>query len=306
MGINIQILKLLLEENNYSPLYGDILLIGRSTVTISDIRIRELLQKYGIDASKLLCTQKKNKTRHASEGFHIDDVKLFECLSDSINSITVLDISDYEGASITVDLNYPIPKKLYNKFDFIFDSSVLDNIFNPAQGIVNISNFLKSQGRVLHLHHSSFFPGSMVACNPEWFYSFYACNKFLDVKLYLAEQNSIGWNRFEFETTLYKYKSSFTYNEYYDRFKAATGKSSVYYSLLLAEADEDWVDREITFPSNLQYISSSNEPNWTIREDKFNASPRPILGKKRLGNDVRDIATLPLSTDHFEFLTDKF
>ena len=306
MGINIQTLKFLLEENQYLPLYGDILLIGRSTVTISDIRVSKLFEKFGLSASHLLNPKKNTSTRHSVSGYHIDDIELFKSLSDNINSVSVLDISEYEGASIKADLNYPVSEEYHNQFDFIYDSSVLDNIFNPAQGIVNICNLLKSRGRILHLHHSSFFPGSLVACNPEWFYGFYSCNKFFDLKLYLAEQSSVGWNRFEFETNLYKYKPSYTYNKNYNRFLAASSKSSVYYSLCFAQADAEWGQREIIFPSNLQYISSSEKSNWAIQEDNFNKTSRPLVGGNSAPKDIKNFAALPLSTDHYEFLMEKF
>ena len=306
MGINIQTLKLLLEENRYKPIYGNVLLIGRSTVTISDERVKKLFKDYGKDPSSLIFEQNFNKTRHANNDYYIDDVLLFKSLSNQIESVSVLDVSNYEGASITADLNFPIPKEHLNKFDFIYDSSVLDNIFNPAQGIVNIAKMLKNRGRVLHLHHSSFFPGSMVACHPEWFYGFYACNRFLDVKVYLAEQVSPGWNRFEFETNLFKYKPSFTSSIDYDRFLGATNKSAVYYCLSIAEADDLWEKRKHVFPSNLQYISSSKEFQWPSLESIFSKNDRPIVGATEKKVQDVNMNDLPLGSDHFEYLATKF
>jgi SAM-dependent methyltransferase len=306
MGINIQTLKLLLHENSYLPIYGRVLLIGRSTVTISDDRIIDLLNFHKINPLPLLKNQKSGQTRHSVDSYYLDDVTLFEALSDKIDAVDVLDVSDYEGATITADLNYPIPKEFWNRYDFIYDSSVLDNIFNPAEALLNVSRLLRSNGRVLHLHHTSFFPGSMVACHPEWFYGFYACNGFKDVKLYLAEQTSLGWNRFEFETNLYSYSPVFSSDPEYNRFLGATNKRAVYYSLILAESGKNLAEKELNFPTNLQYISTSNAFDWTVREKQFSSSKRPLVAFDDKLNCSKKVSELPLGTDHFRLVAEKF
>lgn len=304
MGINIQALKALLHENNYKKLSGDILLVGRSTVTISKPRLNGLLKDYNLILN-LKNEANVPETRHSNEEFDVDDIELFNCLSDEIKSINVLDVSDYEGADVIVDLNNNIGNAQKKKYDFIFDSSVLDNIFNPAQGIFNLSSLLKNKGRILHLHHTSFFPGSMIACPPEWFYSFYSLNGAHDTKIYLAEQLEDGFNRFEFKTQLFKYKPSYTYNKNYNRFVAATRKPSVYYTIALMEADNSWEARKLRFPSNLQYVSSSNEVDWSKREEEFCKTSRPIISG--LVSKSEKINTLlPHETDHYELVSTDF
>ena len=46
-------------------------------------------------------------------------------------SVSAVDISDYEGAEIILDLCSDVPEEFHNRFDFIIDAGSLDNIFDP-------------------------------------------------------------------------------------------------------------------------------------------------------------------------------
>jgi len=184
MGINIQSLKLILHENSLMPLYGKILLIGRSTVTINYETLKTLFHRFSLNPP--VETKLRSVTKHQDSAYNIDDKDCFLSLSSKITDIDVLDVSSYEGANIICDLNMPAPAALMGKYDFIYDSSVVDNLFNPAQAIVNISNMLSSGGRYIGINVASFYPGAMVSCHPEWFYSFFAINRYKDVKAYLT------------------------------------------------------------------------------------------------------------------------
>ena len=69
---------------------------------------------------------------HSSYVSCCDDEGLLRAISSEIKNVDVLDVSAYEGANKLHDINYPIPNELRHKYDFIFDSSVLDNLFNPC------------------------------------------------------------------------------------------------------------------------------------------------------------------------------
>jgi len=198
MGINIQALKLILHENSLIPLYGKILLIGRSTVTIDYATVKMLFRQFTLKPP--IEIRNRSVTKHQNSIYGVDDRALFSAISSKITEIDVLDVSNYEGANIIFDLNTSAPATLRGKYDFIYDSSVLDNLFNPAQALVNISNMLSGKGRYIGLNVASFYPGAMVSCHPEWFYSFFAANSYRDVKVYLAWQREQGPNRFEYRT----------------------------------------------------------------------------------------------------------
>ena len=306
MGLNIQALKMLYREHLYKPINGNVLLIGKSTIGIS----RENLDSFFIENGIALHTGNflnfDEKTKRSSDIFNIDDSELFTRLFPEIGKIDVLDISPDEGANIIADMNYPLTEKMKYGYDFIYDSSVLDNVFNPAQMITNIAQFLKPNGRVLMVNVASFFPGAMVSCHPEWFYSFFAINKFCDVKIYLSVQEEHGEDQFQYKTKLWRYQPRYTPRENYNYLKAVSETIGVSYVIAIAESG-DQVHAEIEFPTNLQYVKASKSKDWQVEENLYKLSKRPIFTANL---DIEHNNALPSNsphlTDHYEYLGDNF
>ena len=235
---------------------------------------------------------------------------LFSTLSSFIDSIEVLDISDYEGADIVLDLNKPVPQRLHSNFDLIYDSSVIDNIFNPGQGISNIHCLLKPGGRYIGINMNSFFPGAMVSCHPEWFYGFFAVNGYSDVKVYLTEQIHERIGRFEFPTNLFRYQPNYTRKPNYNYLDAVKSTNGIYRSIIIAEKSTSPVSEDTKYPLNLQYIDSSRGDDWSQMEDIYVKSDRPIITSDDRRLCVPDNPTLniklPHLTDHYIFLGSEF
>jgi 2-polyprenyl-3-methyl-5-hydroxy-6-metoxy-1,4-benzoquinol methylase len=63
--------------------------------------------------------------------------------------VKAVDVSPYEGAEVIHDLNQPLPDRLRGTADFIVDGSVLDNVFDPATGLRNLTEMLRPGGRLL-------------------------------------------------------------------------------------------------------------------------------------------------------------
>ena len=143
MGINVQSLKSLLHENRYKPISGRVLRIGKSTVNVSWPKLQEVLIPFGLSVSGSDLVARDVVTKRSSHTYWVDDVELFRVLFPGVESVDVLDMSPYEGANVIADMNIPIPVELQRKYDFIYDSSVLDNVFNPAQMIQNVSAMLR-------------------------------------------------------------------------------------------------------------------------------------------------------------------
>lgn len=281
MGINRQVLHALLSENAYDPIRGSVLLIGRSTVTIRESTITAIAKKFDRPTPRWVTSAKA--TKHSSDIFFIDDIDLFRWLSPEIETIDVLDVSEYEGANVIHDLNTPVGSSLEGKYDFIYDSSVLDNIFSPATGITNIYRMMSRGGRYLGLNVSSFFPGAFAALPPEWFYAFFSVNECSDLKVYLTVQREAGLDRFEYLTDLYRYKPTFTPSADFNHFHAVTKSVGVCHSIVIAEknsysgAQSEVGTQEVVLPVNLQYVQSSSSKDWARAERRYSASARPIL-----------------------------
>lgn len=64
------------------------------------------------------------------------------------SAVTVLDMSDYEGADILHDLNTPVPTSWHGQYDVVIDGGSLEHIFNVPCAIANLGNLLKVGGTV--------------------------------------------------------------------------------------------------------------------------------------------------------------
>lgn len=98
----------------------------------------------------------------------------------------VLDQSDYEGADIIWDLGYPIPEHLVERFDFIFNGGCLDNMFNPAQAMMNFTRMLKPGGRLVCMESASSFNSPYLMYSPGWFCDYFRENEFDDWEAYIC------------------------------------------------------------------------------------------------------------------------
>jgi SAM-dependent methyltransferase len=131
----------------------------------------------------------------------ISDEFFFRSITQGKGELHAVDHTDYEGADIICDLNKPIPAHLYAQFDFIYNGSVLDNVFNPAMALVNMSRMLRPGGRIIHLEHGTRVNGPYLTFPPDWFLDYYAANNYTDCKAYTASFGQpTEWNsRLHFE-----------------------------------------------------------------------------------------------------------
>ena len=66
-------------------------------------------------------------------------------------SVTSIDASDYEGATMVVDLNEPIDDGLRQRFDTVIDGGTLEHVFNFATGFVSAMQMVKLGGWLVHI-----------------------------------------------------------------------------------------------------------------------------------------------------------
>jgi len=305
VGINLQVAKFLFQENAHRPISGDVLLLARQTVTIP---IEQLSKIYkSVRGKELSYTENDidRTTRHSAGARFVTDEFFFRILSSKIKSVTRLDVSGYEKASIIADLNHPIPRKLHGKYDFIYDGSVLDNVFNPGQMLINVSNMLRPRGRTCLLNVMSAFPGAMVCPQPEFFYSFFAVNKYRDVKVYVTQRLEHG-DRFFYRTNLWKYGPRFTRKPGYDYMRAtATTDGSHLHIVCIAEKGSG--SASIQMPKNLQYIDvKDGDIDWSKMETKYEKSKRPIIHSAFVSRAANKPDYSLFDSDHYTFIASGF
>ena len=147
MGITKQSLRLLLEDDKVSPIAGNFLSVGHNTVVIDPSALQSLLQQYSKYFNPQWFLDPDNidsQTRSSKRISHVcvKQEVLLKGLFPEIRSFSILDYSDYEGADLIFDLNQHHHEILDAPlYDYIFDGSVLDNVFNPANNRVNSMRF---------------------------------------------------------------------------------------------------------------------------------------------------------------------
>ncbi len=201
------IARLIIREHLYKPIQGNVLTLGRQTIDMSFDEVIELFKQEGYTPPKNIINEATitydKRTRHiGDETNFITDTLFFELLG--IKNIVAMDVSKYESAEIIHDLNNPVPKELYNNFDFIIDGGTFDHIFDIKTAFENVVKMLKDGGRVLQWNAASNFTGTVyTSFGPDLFYDYYVVNKFIDCKVYVVEVDSISqrndWDFYEFK-----------------------------------------------------------------------------------------------------------
>lgn len=153
MGIETQTLQLLLaSKNKYSVNFNKTLTLGRQNSFLSEPEIKNIFKEYGINYSTI--EESKYSRNKYSEN-------LFKYLG--VNELSNLDFSGYEGADLIYDLNYSIPKSLYNLYDCVLDLGTLEHVFNFPRAIQNCMNMVRVNGHFI----------SMTPCNNQFGHGFY-------------------------------------------------------------------------------------------------------------------------------------
>lgn len=186
MGLLTYIGQMLFAEHAYKPIKGDVGFIGRQTTYLRAVSLEHLSKLYGVTPRSNLKLEMDDSTyaqRDYGGGF-ITDRYLMKYLG--AKSFKSIDVSDYEGADIVFDICAKLPKKLYGSFDFIYDGSCLDNVFDPATAVRNVSRLLRPGGRALLLNHGTWFNGPYTIMSPGWYFDFFAANGYTDCQVFLG------------------------------------------------------------------------------------------------------------------------
>lgn len=193
MGIARGTYRLLLKESKRKKFSGSILQLGKQDIFLSYKEIKKYAEKEKISLN----------TSNISDKKKISDVEFFKLLGfDKVHSI---DYSDYENADIIWDMNLPIPKEHYQKYDYIFDGGTSEHIFNFPKVLENIGLMLKPGGSVIHLSPShNHVDHGFYMFSPTVFMDFYKANDFDITTSYVFEYSFLNQKKF---WDVYEYKS---------------------------------------------------------------------------------------------------
>jgi SAM-dependent methyltransferase len=214
MGIDGLAARMILSEHRYRPIRGTVLTIGRQSVGLTAEDMNHLLTANGTPSRDYQYVVDEATLGVSREKPNISQESFFGAFTDA--KVISLDVSNYEGADIVCDLQGTIDKKHKGVADFIYNGSCLDNIFDPAAAMRNMSRLLKPDGRVYHYEQGNSHPTAYLKYSADWFMDFYALNEFHDCKVYVADKpNTLGvpliapqvavTRRSEFDIIVYSY-----------------------------------------------------------------------------------------------------
>ncbi|MBU6497865.1 MAG: methyltransferase domain-containing protein [Rhodospirillales bacterium] len=142
MGVDLYVFNFLLAfaEANL----GDALCLGRQGLHISQ-------QNGQWDAAQAILERhdpgRALGTLVSQDGFAETFLRYIGC-----RTVLSMDYSPFEGAEIIYDLNKPVPKGLWGRFDVIIDSGTLEHIFNLPIAFQSIKRMLRPGGLFLSIN----------------------------------------------------------------------------------------------------------------------------------------------------------
>lgn len=193
MGIPRGSARLLIEEAKRRPFEGTVLQLGRSTVYFTARDLERWAKRHGFALAAGIPETLSHDPRLAAQGC-LSDQTFFRRLG--FERVSSCDISEWEGADHIVDLNRPLPPELEGKFDVVFETGTILQIFHLPQVLSNLHRLLRVGGRVIHCgdaanNHVDL--GFYQLC-PTLFADFYAANHYQVDRHLLCEYFSY-WHR---------------------------------------------------------------------------------------------------------------
>jgi hypothetical protein len=139
---------------------GKLLILGDAIIHFTPADLRQLALQEGME---LLALPDK-----------LTPFSLGECLG--FSQVDTLDING--KASITLDLQMPLPEDLVGRYDLVIDAGVLFWCFDPGVALRNIFRLVSLNGLVLHITAlSGYYGRGYYNIHPRLFEDFYLSNK---------------------------------------------------------------------------------------------------------------------------------
>lgn len=144
MTINGVVARFLSGEHKHRPLPKTVHLLGKQTIQMTPDRVCEIMIDTGVAPHECEVTY-DNLTRQAdAKQTYVSDNTFFQLFG--VETVHAIDHSEFEGADILLDLTRELPLEHEGTVDFIYDGSVMDNIFDPASAMQNVARMLRPGG----------------------------------------------------------------------------------------------------------------------------------------------------------------
>ena len=127
----------------------------------------------------------------------VDSISLFHALGAS--AVTVVDIYPERNVERVVDLNFPMPEDLKNRFHVVLDPGTTEHCFNIGQAIKNIAESVAVGGYLFTTGPLNMYNHGFYSVNPTLYMDFYGDNGFEVIDVYGIHPKSL--EIFDLKTT---------------------------------------------------------------------------------------------------------
>lgn len=122
-----------------------------------------------------------------------------------------IDLDPDEGVSIVHDLNTPVPQRLNQRFDLVFENGTIEHVFDLRTAMDNIARMVKIGGWVSHGSPLDAFNHGFYNLSMNFFNDYYRANGFTDLEFFLVRY-SADWHR---DQTVTVQPLEYTHEEFY-------------------------------------------------------------------------------------------
>jgi len=173
MAINAPVLDMLKQVTGQVPAPRRMLCLGYPDMLVTPAQIEKTC---GADA--LAQTQWRDDSesilRWHNLGGAMDRVAESRSLFAAMGIETdFVDIVASRGFEIVLDLNEPAPAELLGKYDIVYDGGTMEHCFNVAQVMMNILDFAKVGGFIIHVNPINYYNHGFFNFNPTFYHDWY-------------------------------------------------------------------------------------------------------------------------------------
>lgn len=174
----------------------EMLTLGSQDCLITDKQIDHLIEVFG-------------GSQRSIEQLNTDRKATFKNLMIAFNiQVKELDVSDFEGAEIILDLNY-INTKIKRSFDIVFDGGTLEHVFHVPNALKNLTSFVKKGGLIMHLNPANnHVDHGFYSFSPTFYADYYSSSGFKHVLHYLIEYDVLhsrsDWRCYNYDPKIFE------------------------------------------------------------------------------------------------------
>jgi SAM-dependent methyltransferase len=171
MAIDINSAQLLVAAWKAGVKFENSITLGRLHLNVFPARMVKLLEQHGANAEIFKAAKPECAFAEA----------LFRSLG--AKKVSMLDNSDYEGASIVHDLNQPIRPEWREQFDAVYDGGTLEHVFQFPTALRNCMELCREGGRVfIHTVANNLCGHGFYQFSPELFYRAFGAENGFEVE----------------------------------------------------------------------------------------------------------------------------